>query len=153
MKKRSKLSRYDEGITYSFNYTDSTTLVLGAEYFYNPAGASKATLLIPAVFAGTYTPFYAGVHYLGVFILAPGLPGAPWITMSFNNLINLSDPSGIVRGDAFFRVMSFLQIEVFASVNYGLGEFRFGGTIDLPSGKFTIPLPVASTGIGLRISI
>ncbi len=141
------------GVSYSFNYTDSTTLVMGAEYFYNPAGASKALLLVPSVLAGTFTPFYAGVHYVGVFVLAPGLPNLPWITLSLNNLVNISDPSGIARADAFFRVMSFLQIEMFVSVNYGLGEFRFGGTIELPSGPVTLPIPVASTGIGLRVSI
>jgi hypothetical protein len=141
------------GISYSFNYTDSTTLVMGVEYFYNPAGASKPIFHIPAVLTGTFSPFYAGVHYVGAFVLAPGLPGAPWISLSVNNLVNASDPSGILRGDAFFRVMSFLQIEVFASVNYGLGEFRFGGTVDLPTGNVTIPLPVAATGVGLRVSI
>ncbi len=143
------------GVAYSFNYTDSTTLVMGLEYFYNPGGARKAVYLIPAVLAGTYQPFYAGQHYLGFFMLAPGLPSAPWITMSLNNLINVSDPSGIVRADAFFRVMSFLQIEVFASANYGLGEFRFGGTVTNPvtMETFSIPLPVMSTGVGLRVSI
>ena len=142
------------GVAYSFNYTDSTTLVMGVEYFYNPGGASKAVYLIPSVLNGTFQPFYAGQHYLAVFVLAPGLPSAPWITMSLNNLVNLSDPSGIVRADAFFRVMSFLQIEVFASVNYGLGEFRFGGTVDVPGvGVRSIALPVMSTGIGLRVSI
>jgi len=147
------------GVSYSANYTDSATVVVGAEYFYNPAGANKPIFHVPAVLAGTFVPFYAGIHYVGVFVLAPGLPSAPWITMSLNNLINISDPSGVVRADAFFRVMSFLQIEVFASVSYGLGEFRFGGTYELPTGPDgalemrTIPLPVASTGVGLRVSL
>ncbi len=141
------------GISFRFNYTDATELMLGVEYFYNPAGASKPIFHVPAVLNGTFTPFYAGVHYLGAFVLAPGLPSAPWITMSLNNLVNLSDPSGIVRADAFFRVMSFLQIEVFASVNYGLGEFRLGGTVPLPDGPITKPLPVGSMGVGLRVSI
>lgn len=143
------------GVSYSLNYTDSTTLVMGAEYFYNPTGANKAILHVPALLAGTFTPFYEGVHYVGVFVLAPGLPQLPWISMSLNNIINASDPSGIVRFDAYFRVMSFLSIETFVSVNYGLGEFRLGGSIDLPppTGTITVPLPVASTGVGLRVSI
>ncbi len=141
------------GAAFSLNYTDSSTLVMGAEYFYNPTGAPKAALHIPALLSGTFTPFYAGQHYLGVFVLAPGAFDTQWMTLSLNNLVNLSDPSGIVRLDAFLRVMSFLQIELFVSVNYGLGEFRLGGSVDLPTGRETIPLPVASTGVGLRVSI
>jgi hypothetical protein len=141
------------GISYSFNYTDSTTLVMGVEYFYNPGGTTSPILHIPAALTGTFTPFYAGQHYAGLFVLAPGLPNLPWITLSLNNLVNISDPSGIVRFDAYFRVMSFLQIEVFASATYGRGEFRFGGTVPLETGPVTIPATVASTGVGLRVSI
>ena len=95
------------------------------------------------------------MHYVGAFVLAPGLPGLPWISLSLNNIVNASDPSGILRFDAFFRVMSFLSIETFVSFNYGQGEFRLGGSIDLPppTGTITVPLPSASTGVGLRVSI
>jgi hypothetical protein len=149
------------GLSYSLNYTDANTFTVGLEYFYNPAGANSPVLYIPQIYAGTFTPFYAGQHYVGVFALAPGLPNYPWISLSFNNLLNLSDPSGVARFDAFFRVMTVLTIETFVSVNYGVrgGEFRFGGTfpqVDLesgPVGPFSIPYPVASAGVGLRLSI
>jgi hypothetical protein len=74
------------GVAYSFNYTDSTTLVMGVEYFYNPVGASKPIFYVPAIRDQTFTLFYAGKHYVGAFVLAPGLPGAPWISLSFRDL-------------------------------------------------------------------
>ena len=149
------------GVAYSVNYTDSNTLTVGAEYFYNPGGAVSPVFYLPQIYSGTFTPFYAGQHYLGIFALTPGLPSFPWITLNFAGLVNLSDPSGIVRLDAFFRVLSFLQVEGFVSVNYGVkgGEFHFGGSfpaVPLPTGTvgpFSIPFPVGSAGVGLRLSI
>jgi hypothetical protein len=149
------------GVAYSVNYTESNTLTVGAEYFYNGAGASNPALYLPLIYSGTYTPFYAGQHYLGVFAVAPGLPNYNWITLNLAGLLNVSDPSGIIRLDAYFRVLTFLQVEAFAAVNFGVkgGEFHFGGafpevpTAAGPVGPFTVPYPVGSAGVGLRLSI
>ena len=84
------------------------------------------------------------------------------MTLNFTNLVNFSDLSGTARVDVFLRVLTYLQVEFFAAANYGTrgGEFRFA--LDLPSfnlgdGTMTAPVtvnaPVASCGIGLRISI
>jgi hypothetical protein len=149
------------GASFSFNYTDQNMLILGAEYFYNPAGVRNPALHLPALYTGTFTPFYAGEHYLGMFAVSPGLPGFTWITLNLTNLVNLSDPSGIARLDAIFRVLTYLQLETFVSVNYGAkgGEFRFGAdTPEVVVGAqvvpaFKVPYPVASAGVGLRVSL
>ncbi len=149
------------GVAYAFNYTDKNTLTVGAEYFYNPAGASKPELYLPALYTGNFTFFYNGQHYLGLFATAPDIPGFTWIALNLFNLVNFSDPSGIVRLDAFFRVLTYLQFEAYVAVDYGAkgGEFRFGG--DFPAvdtgngvvGPFSVPYPVASAGLGLRLSL
>ena len=151
------------GARWSFNYTDRNTATIGAEYFNNPAGASSPLIYPWLILQGDYTPFYSGQHYLGIFATLPGLPGnLDWVTVLATNLLNLSDMSGLARLDVFLRVLSFLQVEFFASANYGTrgGEFRFGldlPPIALPDGSVTAPLyvapPVASVGMGLRISI
>ncbi len=149
------------GIAYAFNYTDKNTLTIGVEYFFNPAGADKPELYLPAIYTGNFTFFYNGQHYLGFFANAPGIPDYPWITLNLFNLVNFSDPSGIARLDAFFRVLTYLQFEAYVAVNYGAkgGEFRFGGnfpavqTANGVVGPFSVPYPVASAGLGLRLSL
>lgn len=150
------------GLAWTVSYNEKNTLTVGAEYFYNPVGTDSKSLYPWLLYQGTYTPFYAGKHYAGLFVIAPGLPDLPWVTMSFNALLNASDPSGIVRLDAFFRVLTYLQLEAFVSANVGGagGEFRFG--LDLPpiplgdgttSPAVHVAPPNASAGVGLRISI
>lgn len=151
------------GVSFSFNYTDTNTLTIGAEYFYNRPGYDSPVLYPWLLYRGEFTPLYLGQHYAGVFILAPGLPGnLTWITVTLNALMNISDPSGIVRLDAFFRVLTFLSVEVFGAVNFGVkgGEFRFGldiPSIPLPDGSMTpevkVPYSAGSFGLGLRLSI
>lgn len=151
------------GVSFSFNYTDTTTLTIGAEYFYNRPGYTNPALHPWLLYTGEFTPLYLGQHYVGLFVLAPGLPGnLNWITLTLTGLMNVSDPTGIVRLDAFFRVLTFLSIEVFGAVNFGVkgGEFRFGLNIPplpLPDGsetpEFKIPYSAGSFGLGLRLSI
>lgn len=150
------------GVAYAFNYTDKNTLTIGAEYFYNRPGATNPEQYLPGIYTGNFTFFYNARHYIGIFATSPGIPGFTWITLNLTNLVNVSDPSGIVRFDAFFRVLTFLQFEAFVSANYGVkgGEFRFGG--DFPAvpvsatqtlGPFSVPYPVAQAGVGLRLSL
>lgn len=150
------------GLAWQVNYTDNNMLVVGGEYFYNPAGYDSATLYPWLAFSNQLQFFYTGRHYAGVFVSAPGLPDLPWVTLSLNGLMNLSDVSGTVRMDAFFRVLTFLQLEVFVAANFGApgGEFRFG--LDLPpfplgDGTSTPAVKVAppngSAGVGLRLSL
>ena len=97
------------------------------------------------------------------------MPGADWITVSLSNIVNFSDPSGLFRVDASFRVLTFLTVQAFASFFYGQGggELRFQlsdaltsqlndiaralGRAQLPS-TVTMP-PLAQVGVLLRVSI
>jgi len=150
------------GVAYAFNYTEKNTLTVGVEYFYNRPGATNPIQYLPGLYTGNFTFFYNGQNYVGVFASAVGIPEFTWITLNLTNLLNLSDPSGIVRFDAFFRVLTYLQFEVFVAANYGAkgGEFRFGGNfpaVDTGNGQtvgpFNVPYPVASAGLGLRLSL
>ena len=151
------------GASFTFNYTDAQALTIGAEYFHNPPGYDSPVVYPWLLYQGDFNPLYLGRHYVGFFILAPGLPGdLDWVTLSLTGLLNASDPSGIVRLDAFLRVLSYLQVELFGSVNFGVkgGEFRFG--IDLPpfplpdgseTPRISSPYPAGSFGVGLRVAI
>lgn len=148
------------GMNFTFNYTENNAMTVGLEYFYNPAGYDSPVFTPISLVTGNFRPFYTGRHYLALYLLALGLPNIDWVTVSLNCINNLSDPSGVARADVILRVLSYLTIETFVAVNYGVrgGEFRLG--YDLPLGPegsgaaaLTIPAPVASFGVGLRISI
>ncbi len=125
------------GASYQFNYTDDAFGIVAAEYFFNPLGyASPGEYLVqtflPQFDRNTLDPIqqtslYGGQHSLALIATAPGLPGYNWITLNATNIINFSDPSGLFRIDAIFRVLTQLNVQVFASVFYGQtsGEIRF----------------------------
>jgi hypothetical protein len=125
------------GASWQFNYTDSNFAVLGVEYFFNPAGYTSVAGNLVQTFAPALTterldpvqqlPLYAGRHNLAVSLASPGLPQFSWITLSLSNIIVLSDPSALTRIDAIFRVLSNLNVQVFAAVLYGQtgGQLRF----------------------------
>ncbi|MBK7860076.1 MAG: hypothetical protein IPJ65_15965 [Archangiaceae bacterium] len=146
------------GLSLSIPYLDVNVLTVGLEYFYNPVGVSSPKLY-PILFAeNDYTAFYAAQHYGAAFVLLGGLPNAKWISGNFTVLMNFSDLSGLARLDAFFRVLTYLQIETFVAVNFGTrgGELRpYFPPIALPGGALTpfSPAPAASFGLGLRVNI
>ncbi|MFN0064377.1 MAG: hypothetical protein ACKVPX_17850 [Myxococcaceae bacterium] len=149
------------GLTYQFAISDTDSLILGAEYFFNSVGYANPELYAWLLFSGTYQPFFTGQHYaaLNAILIGPG----NWenVTFSLTNLGNMSDLSFISRVDVILRVLTFLQVEVFAGVHYGTrgGEFRLG--FDVPAGlldgqpipAITVPAPVLDFGIGLRLNI
>src|SRR5205823_1282765 len=107
------------GLSLAIPYLDVNVLTVGLEYFYNPAGVSSP-YLYPLLFAeNDYTAFYAARHYAAAFVLLAGLPNAKWISGNFTALMNLSDLSGLVRVDGFFRVLTYLQVEAFVAANFG----------------------------------
>ncbi len=146
------------GLAVAIPFLDINVLTVGLEYFYNPVGVNSA-LLYPVLFqANDYTAFYAAQHYAAAFVLLAGLPQARWISGNFSLLTNLTDLSGIVRLDLFFRVLTYLSIETFVAANFGAkgGELRpYFPSIALPDGSLTpfSPAPAASFGLGLRINI
>jgi hypothetical protein len=163
------------GISTFIPYNDKNSLTLGLEYFYNPMGVDKP--IYPLLFfTNQYTAFYAAQHYAGLFVTAAGLPNLTWVSLNLTGLMNITDLSALVRLDAFFRVLTFLQFEVFVAGNFGTrgGELKlqvdtpalqqtgpnsFGACPD-PTGKAAgcippiySPAPIGSAGVGLRISI
>lgn len=157
------------GLSWQFNYTDKNFGILAAEYFYNPAGYSNPVEYQAGLFIaqGVYRltpdpvqqiPLYAGRHYLALIASAPGIPEFPWISVSATNLLNLNDISGLVRLDVTFRVLTYLNLQVFGSVFYGQkgGELRFQIPSELASqlpASASFASPVGQAGVLLRLSI
>jgi hypothetical protein len=118
-------------------------------------------------------PLYGARHSAAIGVALPGLPGdLDWVTVNLSNIFNFGDPSGLTRLDVIFRVLNYLNVQVFAQGFYGQrgGELRF----TLPSSTINdvlqvtppdqlqavreqlIPLqdaPLGSVGILLRLSI
>lgn len=157
------------GLSWQFNYTDKNFGVLAAEYFYNPAGYANPIEYQAGLFIaqGVYglkpdpvqqIPLYAGRHYLALIASAPGIPEFPWISVSATNLLNLNDVSGLARLDVTFRVLTYLNVQVFGALFYGQkgGELRFQLPSELASqvpGAASFAAPVAQAGVLLRLSI
>jgi hypothetical protein len=187
------------GIEYGIRYNDDDTLFLGLEYFYNQrghesiekalytsAGVRNADELIaqsltnagddPLAAASAFSGllgglefFYTGRHYGALFIAFPS-PGSwddGYITTS--TLGNISDQSFLSRIDISWRVLTYLQVQMFLQVAYGKqGELRIGTDTfsDLNTAlgplnalvpdqdlTFRIPTQVATIGLWLRLDI
>ncbi|MBI3180741.1 MAG: hypothetical protein HYZ28_01215 [Myxococcales bacterium] len=150
------------GATFTFNYTEQHAATVGAEYYFNPAGAGSPLLYPWLIYQGQLQPFHAGRHYLGVYAAAIGLPGGlDEVGLTLSNIGNLSDFSFVSRLDAFVRALSYLNVEGYAALHYGNrgGELRFG--LDLPAADFGafqlpavfVPSPIFELGAGLRVSL
>ncbi|MFT3914160.1 MAG: hypothetical protein QM704_08575 [Anaeromyxobacteraceae bacterium] len=119
-----------------------------------------------------FTSFYLGRHYLGAYAMLPQ-PGS-WndTTFTLSALGNVTDKSFVVRLDHSVLVNTYLRVETFVSVNGGAkgGEFRLGldlepqlvvkGVAPDPDIYFpaqgstlSIPAPVVSAGVALRVSL
>ncbi|MCU0696490.1 MAG: hypothetical protein MUC96_08170 [Myxococcaceae bacterium] len=163
------LAQVSGGLSWQFNYTEKNFGILAAEYFFNPAGYANPIEYQAQLFIaqGIYRltpdpvqqiPLYAGRHYLALIASAPGIPEFPWITVNATNLLNLNDVSGLLRVDVIFRVLTYLNVQVFGAVFYGQkgGELRFSLPSQLesqlPAGT-SIASPVGQAGVLLRLSI
>jgi hypothetical protein len=170
------------GLSWQFNYTDKNSALLGVEYFYNPVGYSdpigyQVQTFAPGVLARLgqavtldpiqTAPLYSGQHNLAVTLASPGVPGADWITVSLSNIVIISDPAALSRLDVIFRVLTYLNVQVFASVLYGQagGQLRFkltdtevaalsalqpDASTQLETLKYP---PVVQAGVVLRLSL
>jgi hypothetical protein len=161
------------GASLSLAYSEQDTVTVGAEYFYNSLGTEDRRDYPAQLLLGTYQPFYAARHYGALYavLLDPGPLERTQVVLS--NIVNVSDLSALGRIDVIYRALQFLQVEAYASANYGRpgGEFRLGldfGQLPLfgrdgqpllnPDGSVRTvevksPVPVASFGVGLRINI
>jgi hypothetical protein len=124
------------GASWQFNYTDKNTGILGVEYFYNPAGYENVTGYQVSALASNLgvkldpiqqAPLYGGRHNLALTLSAPGLPNLTWVTVSLSNIVVLNDPSALTRLDVSLRVLTYLNIQLFAAAFYGQtgGQLRF----------------------------
>ncbi len=121
------------GVTYSINFEGNKSITLGAEYFYN-RGSFTAKQYPNLLFQGAYQPFYLGRNYLAVSAtLTDTTAKTTWVLTTIGNL---TDVSAITRLDFLVTVLSYLQVESFAAVDYGHlgGEFRFG--VNIPNVVF-----------------
>ncbi|HET8725231.1 MAG TPA: hypothetical protein VFM53_13630 [Anaeromyxobacteraceae bacterium] len=147
------------GASWTWRYDDLHTLTIGAEYFYNSLGYSDPAIYPWLIVNGQYDPFYVGRNQLGLYVLIP----RPWkwydTTFILSTLANLTDRTFISRLDYSVLLLTYLRLEAYASVHYGVtgGAFRFA--IDVPAFPPYLPdpvritPPVADFGLALRLSL
>jgi hypothetical protein len=146
------------GFSYGINVEGNKSVTLAAEYFYNTA-SFRAAQYPNLIFQGFFQPFYLGRNYLAMSAtLADTTAKTTWV---LTNIGDLSDVSFITRLDFIVTVLSYLQVESYASVDYGHrgGEFRLG--FDIPSLSLNgsvpinvvVPAPILQLGLGLRLSL
>lgn len=151
------------GLMLILKVTDRDTLTFAAEYFYNGTGYTDPQVLPALILENRYQAYYAGQQYAaltGRLDLSNGLDTHAY---SLTALTNLSDHSYVVRGGAYFTLLTQLTLELFGSVPFGTqgGEFRpefnippqlaVDGTVLQPG--LVVPGLQFDLGIGLRLRI
>jgi hypothetical protein len=147
------------GVEASFKYTDTDTLAIGGEYFYNQAGYDSAELY-PFLFVNSaFVPLYTGQHYAAAYAFAQGPFDWDEINITVSTLANLSDLSCLSRLDIQFIVLQYLTINTFVAGHWGrVGEFKLG--IDIPANPlvpalvngFTLENEAVDAGFAARIN-
>lgn len=165
------------GAELGLNYGDGDVVYVGAEYFFNDAGYDDSSLYPCLAARGGFTPFYLGRHYAAAYVLFPQ-PGL-WNDTTFilSSLANLSDLSNVTRIDYRVKVLTYLDVNAFASVSLGQAgdEFTFATKLDpvtLPAGTpsevtarlaadprfalllsgLEVPKPIFQVGFGLSLA-
>ena len=105
------------GAGYTFAFQDNKSMTLGAEYFYNGAGYSHASIYPGLILNGLYQPFYTGKDYLAVDASLSDPTAKTTYTLS--NIGNMTDGTYIVRFDFNVIALSYLTVEAFADYHYG----------------------------------
>ena len=161
------------GADLTARYNDQDTVSFGLEYFWNDAGYADADLYPWLFLTSTYSPLYAGRHYLAASALLIG-PGQ-WDDHSFagSYIANLSDGSNIARVDYRGRVLTWLDVNLFVANSFGAnGELHYRTTLprmpdevaalcvldatcapyaDLLSERIDLPAPTVSLGGGMAV--
>lgn len=124
-------------------YSSTDSAIVGAEYFFNDAGYESADLY-PVLFARqAFRPLYVGRHYAAVYGALPQPGPLDDSSVLMSTVGNFSDQSFLTRVDFSTLVLTFLTLNLWATVHYGNeGEFRLG--LDLPP---TPALPGAEEGV------
>ena len=165
--------RVSAGLEFSIDLGEDDALFIGAEYAFNSLGYDDNALYPWLLINGGFTPLYVGKHYAGAYLLLPAPGRLDDATFTLTTLGNLSDLSFISRFDLRWRVLTYLDINVYTAVHYGEnGEFALGYTIpaisddilSLSQTEFGVDLsafagggelgaPVFDAGIGLRLQL
>jgi hypothetical protein len=149
------------GAEVMLRYSDTDTVALGVEYFYNQLGYDNATqydvALLDIFRQGGTPPFlYFGRHYLAayVFLNKPGTWNNTAFTLSA--LSNLTDSTAVLRLDCKVRVLTYLDVNLYATHHLGpQGELHYA--VNLPAGTQLTPqglaraAPRSELGAGLRL--
>lgn len=124
-------------------YSSTDSAIVGAEYFFNDAGYERADLY-PVLFARqAFRPLYVGRHYAAVYGALPQPGPLDDSSVLMSTVGNLSDQSFLTRVDFSTLVLTFLTLNVWATVHYGNeGELRLGLTLPPTPG-----LPGAEDGV------
>lgn len=151
------------GVSYQWKYSDKDSMYLGAEYFYNQAGASSFNrdVFTNPLFTGESQFLYAGRHYVAGFVSLPAPGSLDLWTFTLSSLGNLSDRSALTRLDVSFTALTYLSVQMYAAVHYGKGgELHLGGDAfdaiagapdDLNPAKY--PNQLVDVGLSLRIDL
>jgi len=152
------------GAEWVHNYTDKDAFTIGLEYFYNANGYRDRTLYPTLLYNNSFTPFYLGRHYAGVYASLPK-PGS-WNLHTFTLTVlgNLSDKSAVARLDWNMALLTYLTLEAYLQQHFGEdgGEFRLSIDADFPvpqpSGEpaifhVAVGAPVVDFGLGLRLAL
>ena len=118
------------GASWTFNYTEKNTGVLSLEYYFNQYGyrspAEDTLRFFTPRFIGrsTYDPaqanfLYRAQHSVGLSAAFPGLPNLTWVTATASGMLFISDLSGLARLDVIFRVLTYLNIQLYGQAFYG----------------------------------
>lgn len=160
------------GFSWQFNYTDKNTMIVSAEYFYNPYGYANTMEYLVETLAPSFVaqvpgavnpgsrdpiqsvPMYQSRHSAALVVTAPGLPNLSWVSLTLSNIVSFSDPSALTRFDASFRVLQYLTVQAFVAVFYGKpgGELRFRLPADDIADQVSPYLPVEQR-LPLRASL
>ena len=141
-------------------YSDTDSVFIGGEYFFNDAGYDDAADLYPwLLFNSAFNFFYVGRHYAAAYALLPS-PGDwnDW-TFTLSGLSNLSDRSVLGRADVRVQALTYLSVNTHIAVHTGArGELRLG--FDVPPAPLpglesgvSIPTQVVDLGVGLTLRL
>jgi hypothetical protein len=146
------------GTELSLKYTDTDSINLGVEYFYNSAGYDDASLYPVLFLQGGYQPLFTGRHYGAIYAFANSPFDFDDVSLTLSTLSNLSDLSFLTRLDVQYRLLNYLTLNAFGAVHYGnVGEFRLGLDVDpqpfvpgLENG-FTLNTDLFDVGVAARM--
>jgi hypothetical protein len=146
------------GLELQLAYSEFDDVIIGIEYFYNQAGYEDSKLLNWVLLSGDFQPFYHGQHYAGMYVSFPNPGDLADTTFSFSGITNLSDLSFVSRLDFQIKLLTYLDFEAFASINYGrIGEFRLRVEVPAAPGVpgldagLEIPAVTAQFGTGFSV--